>query len=120
MSKDQVDLDLVKRRLNEFSGERDWEQFHSPKNLAMALSVEASELVELFQWADEGGYAVIADPKRKQKVEKEIADIFNYLVKFVDMLDMDLERQALSKIEENAVKYPVSKVKGKAIKYLDL
>ena len=71
MSKYQVDLDLVRRRLNEFSGERDWEQFHSPKNLAMALSVEASELVELFQWADEGGYAVIADPKRKQKVEKE-------------------------------------------------
>jgi dCTP diphosphatase len=120
MNKDQVNLGLVKKRLREFSIKRDWEQFHSPKNLAMALSVEASELVELFQWADQGGHAVIKDPKQKEKVEKEIADIFNYLVKFADMLDMDLEKQALSKIEENSLKYPVSKVKGKAVKYRDL
>lgn len=120
MNKDQVNLGLVKKRLREFASERDWEQFHSPKNLAMALSVEASELVELFQWADQGGHTVIKDPKQKQEVEKEIADIFNYLVKFADMLDMDLETQALSKIEENSAKYPVSKVKGKAVKYKDL
>ena len=72
MNKDQVNLGLVKKRLREFSIKRDWEQFHSPKNLAMALSVEASELVELFQWADQGGHAVIKDPKQKEKVEKEI------------------------------------------------
>lgn len=120
MNKDQVNLGLVKKRLREFASERDWEQFHSPKNLAMALSVEASELVELFQWADQGGHAIIKDPKQKEEVEKEIADIFNYLVKFADVLDMDLETQALAKIEENSRKYPISKVKGKAIKYTDL
>ena len=112
-----MDLDKIKKTLRKFSEERDWEQFHNPKNLATALSVEASELLEIFQWSNDGGLSEINDPKKRKEIEKEIADIFNYLVKLVDALDMDLEKTALEKIKENEKKYPVNKSKGKSDKY---
>ena len=115
-----MDLEAVKLKLREFSRERDWEQFHNPKNLATALSVEVSELLEIFQWSNDGGLKEINDPKKRKEIEKEIADIFNYLVKLVDILDMDLEKAALDKIKENAEKYPVEDSKGKSVKYTDL
>ena len=86
----------------------------------MALSVEVSELVEIFQWSNSGGIDEINDPKKKEKIKKELADIFNYLVKLIDLLDVDIETEALQKIKENAAKYPVEKVKGKSAKYTDL
>ena len=115
-----MDLEKIKLKLKEFSEERDWEQFHDPKNLSMALSVEVAELVEIFQWSKTGGLDEIKNPKTRKEIEKEIADIFNYLVKLVDILGMDLEEASLKKIEENTKKYPSSKVKGRAIKHSEL
>ena len=103
-----LDLLMIKKALKDFSIERDWEKFHNPKNLTMALSVEVSELVEIFQWVNDGGENIA------------IKDIFNYLVKLVDILDIDLEKVSLEKIKVNAKKYPVNKVKGRCIKYSDL
>ena len=115
-----MDLNLIKERLAQFSKERDWEQFHSPKNLVMALSVEVAELTEVFQWSNDGGLTEIEDPELRKKIEEEIADVFNYLIKLVDILNMDLEKAALKKIQDNAKKYPIKKSKGKPTKYSDL
>ena len=115
-----MDLEKVKIALRKFTKEREWEKFHNPKNLATALSVEASELLEIFQWSNDGGLNEINDPKKREDIEKEIADIFNYLIKLVDILDMDLEKVALNKIKENAQKYPIETSKGKSIKYKEL
>jgi len=114
-----LNLENLKLKLREFSKERDWEQFHNPKNLATALSVEASELLEIFQWSNDGGLKEIDNPDKRQEIEKEIADIFNYLVKLVDILDIDLEEAALNKIKENAEKYPIETSKGKSLKYTE-
>ena len=115
-----MDLEKIKLKLREFSRERDWEQYHTPKNLSMALSVEVAELAEIFQWSNDGGLNEIKDPDIRDHIEKEIADIFNYLVKLVDMLNMDLEKAALKKIQDNAKKYPIKKSKGNSTKYSDL
>ena len=115
-----MDLHLIQSRLRKFSEERDWEQFHNPKNITMALSVEVAELVEIFQWSNSGGLDEINDPDTKVQIEKEIADIFNYLLKLTDMLNIDLEKAALNKIEENDAKYPVEKFKGISKKYSDI
>ena len=76
--------------------------------------------LEFLWWSTDGGLNEINDPETKEEIEKEIADIFNYLVKLVDLLDMDLEKVALNKIKENAQKYPIEKSKGKAVKYKDI
>ena len=115
-----MNIKLIQSRLKKFAEDRDWEQFHSPKNITMALSVEVAELVEIFQWSNSGGLDEINDPNIKVQIEKEIADIFNYLLKLTDMLDIDLEKAALNKIEENDAKYPVEKFKGISKKYSDI
>ena len=115
-----MDLEKIKLKLRDFAEERDWEKFHDPKNLSMALSVEVAELVEIFQWSKSGGLDEINDPEIRKQIEKEIADIFNYLIKLVDILGMDLEEASLKKIKENAKKYPALKVKGRAIKHTEL
>jgi dCTP diphosphatase len=115
MSK-SLDIEKIKIKLRDFSKERDWQQFHSPKNLVMALSVEVAELVEIFQWSNDGGTKTIKNPKRRNDIEEEIADVFNYLVKLVDLLDMDLEKASLDKIVKNAKKYPIEKARGEPIK----
>ena len=112
-----MNVQLIQSRLKKFAEERDWEQFHSPKNITMALSVEVAELVEIFQWSNSGGLDEINDPDTKVQIEKEIADIFNYLLKLTDMLDIDLEKAALNKIDENDANYPVEKFKGISKKY---
>ncbi len=112
-----MDLENLKTKLRKFSKDRDWEKFHSPKNIAIALSVEASELLEIFQWSKDGGFNEIKDLHKKKEIENEIADVFNYLVKLVDILDLDLETISMNKIIENEKKYPIEKVKGKALKY---
>jgi len=112
-----VDLEKIKLKLREFAEERDWEQFHDPKNLSMALSVEVAELVEIFQWSKSGGLDEIKDRNIKKEIEREIADIFNYLVRLSDILNIDLEKASLNKIHENAEKYPVNISKGSSVKY---
>jgi len=110
------DLAELKERLRIFVAERDWGQFHSPKNLAMALSVEASELVELFQWLTEEQSAAVDEKLRRQAAE-ELADVLWFLVRIADVLDIDLLQAAESKLGKNAEKYPVERVRGQARKY---
>ena len=117
MTKETLDLKTIKEKLRKFSQDRDWDQYHSPKNLAMAMSVEVAELLEIFQWSNDGGMEKIEDKETKKLIEEEIADIFNYLVKFVDLMDLDLEQLSLEKIKKNDMKYPVNKFKGKSDKY---
>ena len=117
MSKENLNLDIIKEKLKQFSKERDWEQYHSPKNIAMALSVEVAELVEIFQWSNDGGIKEVENEQTRKEIEEEIADIFNYLIKFVDLMDLDLEKISLEKIQKNDEKYPVEKSKGNSEKY---
>lgn len=102
-----------------FADERDWQQFHSPKNLSMALSVEAAELLEHFQWMKEEDSRNLA-PGLRRKVREEMADILLYLVRLADQLDVDLFRAAKDKMQANARKYPVAKSRGNSRKYSDL
>ena len=111
-------LEQIKIRLREFAAERDWDQFHSPKNLSMALIVEAAELVEHFQWLTEDQSQTLPAEKLAE-VEQEIADIQIYLIRLADKLGVDMEKAVNAKIELNAKKYPADKVRGSAAKYND-
>ncbi len=109
------DLEQLRERLRAFARARDWEQFHSPKNLSMALIVEAAELVEHFQWLTESQSQGL-DPKTFQAVEEEVADVFIYLVRLSDLLGIDLLDAAARKIALNEKKYPAEEVRGSAKK----
>ncbi len=111
-------LSELKNTLRTFAEERDWDKFHSPKNLAMALIAEAGELIEIFQWLTEEESKSLSDSKRKQ-VEEELADILIYLVRLSDKLDIDLVGAANRKIETNARKYPAELVRGSSKKYTE-
>jgi dCTP diphosphatase len=106
----------LRDKLRKFVAERDWDQFHSPKNLAMALSVEAAELVEHFQWLTEAESHRLA-PEKFAEVRDEMADVLVYLVRLADKLEVDLLAAAAAKIEKNALKYPADKVRGSMKKY---
>jgi dCTP diphosphatase len=113
-------MDIVKlsEKLRTFAAERDWNQFHTPKNLATALSIEASELLELFQWSKGNeGWTELDDPKLRCRVEEELADVLLYLIRFADLAQIDLEAAALAKVTLNAQKYPADKFKGSDRKY---
>jgi len=109
-------VDELTQKLRAFAAERDWEQFHSPKNLAMALAVEAAELLEHFQWLTEEQSRAL-DPARREKVREEIADVFLYVLRLCDQLGIDLLAAAEHKIQVNARRYPAEKVRGRADKY---
>lgn len=116
-----MDLADLTHRLRTFAAERDWDQFHSPKNLSMALAGEAGELLELFQWLTQEESQALADsPEEMARVREEVADILIYLVRLADKLGIDLEEAAVEKIEKNVERYPVDKARGKATKYHDL
>lgn len=110
------DLLMLRDKLRAFAEARDWDQFHSPKNLSMALMVEAAELMEHFQWLTETQSAELAADVR-QAVGEELADILLYLVRLSDRLGIDLREAALLKLEKNALKYPAEQVRGSAKKY---
>ena len=112
----QDSLDNLKTRLGEFTKDRDWDQFHSPKNLSMALIAEAAELIEHFQWLTQEQSANLSAEKLKE-VEQELADILIYLVRISDKLGINLIEAANKKVEMNAVKYPADAVQGDARKY---
>lgn len=112
------ELEELRIRIADFARERDWDQFHSPKNLSMALIVEAGELLEHFQWLKQSESYEL--PKDKlQAVEEELADILVYLVRIADQLDIDLIAAASSKIKSNEDKYPADLVRGSARKYTE-
>ncbi len=102
--------------LQQFAAERDWEKFHTPKNLSMALSVEAAELMEHFQWL-EGSESADLDSKKLDEVRQEIGDVLIYLVRLADRLGIDPLQAAFDKIEINGRKYPAQKVRGRSDKY---
>ncbi len=106
-------LEDLDRRLLAFARERDWEQFHSPKNLAMALAGECGELLEQFQWLSEAQSAQL-DPDKKSAVGQEMADILIYLIRLAERLDLDLIAATEAKIALNEQRYPVNRVRGDA------
>lgn len=117
----QMSIRELQDRQKIFVKERDWEQFHTPKNLVMALSGEVGELTEVFQWlTEEQSRSVIDDPKKMKQTEEEIADIFLYLIRLADQLGIDIIEAASGKIKKNEEKYPVEKSYGSAKKYTEL
>jgi dCTP diphosphatase len=112
-------LTQLRDALREFARERDWDKFHSPKNLAAALSVEAAELLERFQWLTEDESRTLPSAELA-KVRQEMADVLNYLVRLADKLEVNLLEAACEKMAINAAKYPIEKSRGSAKKYSDL
>ena len=113
---DPSDLLMLRDKLRAFAEAREWDQFHSPKNLSMALIVEAAELMEHFQWLTEAQSGNLTAEK-KAVVGEELADILMYLVRLSDKLDINLAEAALHKLEKNEIKYPADQVRGSAKKY---
>lgn len=109
-------LETLQSDLQQFVKDRDWGQFHAPKNLSMAISAEAGELLALLQWLPEDDTDALDDPLRKRVVE-EIADVFLYLLLIAQRLDIDLIEAASAKLVENGKKYPAELVRGSARKY---
>jgi len=114
-----TDIQALQAALRTFASEREWEQFHSPKNLAAALSVEAAELLEHFQWLTEEQSRSMPDDKR-DAVAEEVADVFLYLLQLSDKLGIDPLDAARKKLQLNAIKYPVERAKGTSKKYSEL
>ena len=110
------DLHTIRDTIRTFVDERDWDQFHTPKNLACALSVEVAELLEHFQWLQAGQRAELGDAKLEQ-VRREMADVMVYLVRMADKLDVDLGAAVIEKMALNRVKYPADLVRGDSRKY---
>jgi NTP pyrophosphatase (non-canonical NTP hydrolase) len=118
-AKGSMSLAELRTALRQFASDREWEQFHSPKNLAIALSVEASELLEHFQWTADAASAALTD-ERRTKIRAEVADVLLYLIILADKLDIDLLAAATEKIQVNAMRYPVEKARGSSKKYTEL
>ena len=118
---DEMDVVKVQQQLRDFAKERDWEQFHTPKNLASALAVEAAELLENFQWlTDEQARSVKDDAERMRRIEEEVADVTLYLLRLADVLSLNLQDVDDRKLKINADKYPADKARGNAKKYNEL
>ncbi|MBI3431342.1 MAG: nucleotide pyrophosphohydrolase [Hydrogenophilales bacterium] len=111
-------LDTLRQHIRDFAQARAWERYHTPKNLAMALSVEAAELLEPFQWLTAEQSRQLS-PAQHEAVRQEIADVLIYLTRLADLLDIDLLQAAADKLAINAVKYPIDKAHGNARKYSD-
>ncbi len=110
-----------KTRIRLFSQERDWDQFHTPKNLSMALAAEAAELMEHFLWLDSSqSRNLVDDPVKGPKVREEIADILIYALEFANVTGIDVAKAIEDKIRVNGIKYPVEKARGSAKKYNEL
>lgn len=122
MQDDTTRLSELKASVQAFARERDWEQFHSPKNLSMALAAEAAELMEHFLWADSESSRrlMLERPDKAQKIKEEIADVIIYCLEFANVTGIDVARAIEAKMALNAEKYPVEKAKGKSLKYTEL
>lgn len=113
-----TDFDRIKKKVRQFVVERDWDQFHSPKNLSMALIVEAAEMVEHFQWLTEEQSSNLS-PEKLAEVEQELADIQVYLISLAEKLKLDLIAAVEKKLVLNAQKYPADQVRGSSKKYTE-
>jgi NTP pyrophosphatase (non-canonical NTP hydrolase) len=113
-----IDDQRLALALRSFAAERDWDQFHTPKNLATSISVEAAELLELFQWSrGQQGWHETAPAAFRTKIEEELADILLYVIRFADKAQIDLQAAAERKIASNAAKYPPEQFRGSDRKY---
>jgi NTP pyrophosphatase (non-canonical NTP hydrolase) len=111
----------IKSRVLAFARERDWEQFHAPKNLSMALAAEAGELMEHFLWdSPETSRSKVAEADRRGKIEEELADVVIYALEFANMTGIDVAAAIERKMAQNAAKYPVAKARGRSAKYTEL
>lgn len=119
MMKNSITIQKLKKDIKKFVKERNWEQFHSPKNLSMSLSIEAAELMEHFQWTNtvDEAVKVLKGKRKRSEVEDEVADIAIYLIDFCNLYNVDLEKAIIKKMKKNVKKYPVKLVKGKMEKY---
>lgn len=118
MDKSLIDVEGAAQALRQFAQEREWQQFHSPKNLVMALSGEVGELTEIFQWMTEAdSHAAASHPKTATAVRDELADVALYLIRLADVLGVDLNAAIASKLASNAAKYPVEAARGVSTKY---
>ena len=112
----ELNLKQIAQQIIEFRDHRDWKQYHDPKNLASAISIEAAELLEIFLW-DNAESSRLTASEKKQKIAEELADILNFSILFAHETGIDLEEAILKKLKKNAEKYPVSKAKGSSKKY---
>ena len=118
MGKKETLLEDLKEKIKNFVRERDWEKYHSPKNLSMAIAIEAAELMEHFQWISEKeSEKLLKNPEKRQEIEEELADIAIYILDFCNLFDIDFEKIVEKKLKKSAEKYPVNLVKGKSHKY---
>ena len=116
-----LDLSAITEFQRKFAEERNWNQFHTPKNLSTALSIEAAELMEIFQWlTPEESVQIKDDPIKKAKASAELADILYYTIRMADIMDVQLDEVFWEKMRENSAKYPVELAKGNAKKYNEL
>lgn len=116
-----IEASRLASALDAFASERDWHQFHSPKNLVMALSGEVGELTEIFQWmSEDASKAAGSNPATADKVREELADVLLYLVRLADVLGIDLNDAAGKKLQLNGQKYPVDKAHGSSKKYNEI
>ena len=121
LSDSSTTLAEIKARVLAFARERDWEQFHAPKNLSMALAAEAGELMEHFLWAEpEASRTIAQDAAKLKKIEEELADVVIYALEFANMTGIDVAAAIETKMAANAAKYPVEKAKGRSDKYTEL
>jgi dCTP diphosphatase len=118
MNSESSEIQSIVLRLREFADNRDWEQFHSPKNLSMALAVEAGELMEIFQWLPQEDSRKLEE-KDMSKAAAEIADVAIYLIRLSDVMGIDLLDTIKAKIDRNEEKYPIDKARGNSKKYTD-
>ena len=110
------DLKQITKKLIEFWEVRDWQQFHNPKDLAISLSLEASEVLEHFQWKSEKEIEEYIKTNKYQ-IGEELADVFNWILLMCHDLNIDITQESIKKIQKNAIKYPVDKARGKSVKY---
>ena len=116
-----VRLQELKEEIMAFARERDWEQFHTPKNLSMAIAAEAAELMEHFLWKDgQESFDVLNKLEKEQEIAEELADILIYCLEFANITKMDVSSIIRQKMQANAEKYPVEKAKGRSDKYTEL
>lgn len=115
-----MDLSQIRRDLAAFASDRDWDRFHSVRNLSLAMVGEVGELAELLQWIDDQEISRFLASGGRERLGEELSDILFYLVRLADIADVDLERAVRAKLGENSLKYPIEKSKGNAKKYNEL
>ena len=121
MNDEDTQMQEIKDRVLAFARERDWEQFHAPKNLSMAIAAEAAELMEHFLWQNpEASRSDMEAENFRSKVEEELADVFIFAIEFANMTGIDIATIIDTKMKRNAEKYPAKKAKGRSVKYTEL